>query len=141
MKKEIVKANQELASEKLIGLWRFTQNNSGGIFHVDENVTICVYVEAESPEQASSYAQSRAGIYFNGCDAGRDCSCCGDRWSDYHGSEPYFANIEELEKHYNEPSYYEPSKTRFDESGNWVEDGEPVIIVYLRNGDKIIYRK
>ena len=23
------------------------------------------------------------GVYFDGCDIGLDCSCCGDRWSDY----------------------------------------------------------
>jgi hypothetical protein len=36
-------------------------------------------IEAESAEHADEKA-AEIGIYFNGCDDGRDCPCCGDRW-------------------------------------------------------------
>lgn len=55
----------------------FRQNNSGGEF---KPPAIYVYVEAESEEDANRTAQDY--IYFNGCEYGRDCSCCGDRWSE-----------------------------------------------------------
>lgn len=55
----------------------FNQNNSGGRFI---GPALVVYIEAESEESANDIAQEH-DIYFNGCEYGRDCSCCGDRWS------------------------------------------------------------
>lgn len=57
----------------------YRQNNSGGSFVVDDNVTVNVYIQANSMDEANNIAES-IGIYFNGCEMGRDCSCCGDRW-------------------------------------------------------------
>lgn len=57
----------------------FDQNNSGGSFVVDENVAHNVIIEANSAAHANELAL-KIGIYFNGCDDGTDCSCCGDRW-------------------------------------------------------------
>jgi hypothetical protein len=61
--------------------YHFSQNNSGGSFDYDERdgITHHVVIEADSPEEANRKAES-IGIYFYGCDDGRDCSCCGDRW-------------------------------------------------------------
>lgn len=57
-------------------MWfEFSQNNSGGNFNGPETV----YVEATSADHANDIAESH-GIYFDGCDSGLDCSCCGDRW-------------------------------------------------------------
>jgi hypothetical protein len=66
----------------------FTQNNSGGFFDEDEEKGIGHYVivEANSAEEANTRAES-IGIYFNGCDDGLDCDCCGDRWSPTWSSE------------------------------------------------------
>jgi len=61
--------------------YTYNQNNSGGFFHVDESVGQYVIIEADSSDQANDLAKSKAGIYFEGCDDGTDCSCCGDRWS------------------------------------------------------------
>lgn len=36
-------------------------------------------VEAMNADQTNGIAEG-IGIYFNGCDDGRDCDCCGDRW-------------------------------------------------------------
>lgn len=61
----------------------FVQNNSGGSFHIDAESGIGVNVafEANSEEEAIERAQNV--IYFDGVNKGRDCPCCGDRWSEY----------------------------------------------------------
>lgn len=63
--------------------WTFDQNNSGGSFHYDAKAGIGSAVAIEAIDAAHALARAEAiGIYFNGCDDGRDCECCGDRWSD-----------------------------------------------------------
>lgn len=59
----------------------FKQNNSGGSFDHDADAGIgyAVIVEADDAQDASRRAKA-IGLYFNGCDDGRDCQCCGDRW-------------------------------------------------------------
>ena len=61
----------------------FKQNNSGGSFDHDpeSGIGYAIYVEADDAEHAN-YRAKRIGLYFNGCASGRDCSCCGDRWSE-----------------------------------------------------------
>jgi hypothetical protein len=60
--------------------YSFGQNNSGGSFQSDKNgLTHWVIIEADCADEANSKAED-LGIYFNGCDNDRDCSCCGDRW-------------------------------------------------------------
>lgn len=56
--------------------YTYTQNNSGGSFI---SPAIHVIIEAENSSEADSIAQYN-GIYFNGCESGSDCPCCGDRW-------------------------------------------------------------
>lgn len=56
--------------------YTYSQNNSGGNF---EGVNYIV-IEAASASEANAIAESRTPIYFDGCDSGIDCSCCGDRW-------------------------------------------------------------
>lgn len=60
--------------------YTFNQNNSGGSFHVDGNVCHYVIIEATSSQDANDRAE-RIGIYFDGVSRGRDCPCCGSRWS------------------------------------------------------------
>jgi hypothetical protein len=62
--------------------YEFDQNNSGGRFDVDDERGIgpSVWIEAVDVAQASSRAED-IGIYFEGVREGRDCECCGDRWS------------------------------------------------------------
>jgi hypothetical protein len=61
--------------------YEFNQNNSGGGFESDfkRGISNLVIIEADSPEEANDKAQ-RIGLYFDGCDSGTDCDCCGDRW-------------------------------------------------------------
>ena len=62
--------------------YTFNQNNSGGEYHGVKNIII----EADSAEQANNLSFQH-GIYFDGCDRGIDCSCCGDRWSPVRESD------------------------------------------------------
>ena len=105
--------------------YHFDQNNSGGVFIFNNEVSTHVIIEAHSALEANSIAEEH-GIYFNGCDDGIDCDCCGDRWSRAHGEgtiEPliYGQPIEEALK----------SKPRI----KWNKKGETEIIVYYLNGD------
>ena len=61
--------------------YTFRQNNSGGKFEVNDSVKHYVIIEADSAEEANDIASKNTDIYFNGCDNGIDCPCCGDRWS------------------------------------------------------------
>lgn len=59
--------------------YEFTQNNSGGSFHVNDDLTVRVMIEADTAEEANSKAED-LGMYWDGCEKGHDCKCCGDRW-------------------------------------------------------------
>jgi hypothetical protein len=63
--------------------FEFSQNNSGGGWQVDHEAGIAekVFVQASSVSEANEKAKD-IGIYFDGLDTGRDCSCCGSRWSE-----------------------------------------------------------
>jgi hypothetical protein len=63
--------------------FHYSQNNSGGSFDIDpaRGIGPHVWVEAPSIAAANAIAQSK-GVYFNGCETGQDCPCCGDRWSE-----------------------------------------------------------
>ena len=58
-------------------MWR--QNNTGGSFITDGDLSRFVVIEAESYEKAEEKALN-LGVYYNGVDSERDCECCGDRW-------------------------------------------------------------
>lgn len=66
--------------------WTFSQINSGGSFDYQPNdgITHYVIIEATSAIHAMQRAMD-IGLYFNGCESGMDCSCCGDRWSEPYG--------------------------------------------------------
>jgi hypothetical protein len=95
--------------------YKFKQNNSGGGFDVNDKVSIAVWIEADSKEEACAKAEE-IGIYFDGVEKGEDCSCCGDRWS-----EPW----EESE---------EPTTSNYDSF--WVQKGTPHTYIYYKNGKK-----
>jgi hypothetical protein len=59
--------------------YEISQNNSGGSFIVDDKLCHRLFIEAESSDEASSIAED-LGCYWDGCDTGYDCPCCGDRW-------------------------------------------------------------
>lgn len=59
--------------------YEYDQNNSGGGFDVNDNVTYHVIIEADSADEANRKAEE-IGIYFDD-DYDIDCECCGTRWS------------------------------------------------------------
>jgi nitrogen regulatory protein PII-like uncharacterized protein len=59
--------------------YQFNQNNSGGRFDVDNKVCHRLFIQADNVDEAIEIAES-LGVYFDGCETGMDCECCGDRW-------------------------------------------------------------
>ena len=55
--------------------WRFHQNNSGGFWDVDANVSHDVFIQDVSEEAAVA----RLEVII--ADASFSCPCCGERWS------------------------------------------------------------
>jgi len=55
------------------------QNNSGGSFTVNDKLCHRLFIEAADSREANRIARD-LGCYWNGCDEGMDCECCGDRW-------------------------------------------------------------
>ena len=77
--------------------FEFSQNNSGGSFDVDDKLCHRLIIQAETEEQAVTKAEEM-GVYFDGCQNGIDCNCCGDRW--YSPSE---VQIDKMAKVYKKP--------------------------------------
>lgn len=108
----------------------FSQNNSGGSFHEDSSVGLGPYVIVEAQDEHHANLRAEGiGIYFNGCDSGQDCSCCGDRWSSTYGKgdevpSVYGTPVEDMEKGWYRDSVYvhylngEMKKIDFKEKSN-----------------------
>ncbi|PNX49189.1 MAG: hypothetical protein BV459_00520 [Thermoplasmata archaeon M11B2D] len=62
------------------GFYEFSQNNSGGVFIVDDVLCHRMFIEATDKHDANRIAE-RLGVYFDGRGSHHDCPCCGDRWS------------------------------------------------------------
>lgn len=77
MSNALVKVNTAVARN--VRWFEFRQNNSGGSFDYTDDVGRSVFIQARSSAEANEIAENK-GVYFNGCDAGWDCECCGDRW-------------------------------------------------------------
>lgn len=67
--------------KEIIGtkFYEFNQNNSGGSFVTNENLCHRIIIQADNQQEAIRKAEE-FGCYWNGCDDGIDCPCCGDRW-------------------------------------------------------------
>jgi hypothetical protein len=116
----------ELAIVKPLRFFTYDQNNSGGSFRVDEYVAHTVIIEAVDAEAADSKARD-IGIYFNGCDKGYDCECCGDRWYPAYGEGDESPNI-----YGEDPEVY---------GEKFAKTGEPYCHVYYADGIVKTYRK
>ena len=58
-----------------MSFYTFSQNNCGVLIGPEY-----IIIEADSSDDANEIAEEH-GIYFNGCQTGDDCGCCGDRWA------------------------------------------------------------
>ena len=105
--------------------YRYDQNNSGGGFTVDEDVTYNVIIEADSADEADRKAED-IGIYFDD-DFEYDCECCGTRWSYAWGEGD------------ETPMIYGTPVEEYEEM--WVKDGEPWAHVYYKDGTKRSYTR
>jgi len=59
--------------------FEFNQNNSGGSFTTNDKLCHRLFIEAGDADEANIIAEN-LGCYWDGCESGNDCSCCGDRW-------------------------------------------------------------
>jgi len=104
--------------------YEYDQNNSGGGFIVNDDVTYNVFIEADSREEADRRAEE-IGIYFDD-NFDVDCECCGTRWSyAYSGEET--------------PMIYGKPVEEYDEI--WANDGEAYAYVYYKDGTKRSYTR
>ena len=104
-----------------MAFYEFSQNNSGGSFDHDRDAGIGyrVWIEANNADQANDLAEG-IGLYFDGCDTGMDCDCCGDRWYRQYG-----------EAGTDEPTVY----------GGPVVDGKVSAPCYFNGRDVLVIRK
>lgn len=103
--------------------YEYDQNNSGGSFIVNDDVTYNVIIEADSAKEANAKAEE-VGLYFNGiADDGPDCPCCGDRWS-----RAWSDDGEET------PMIYDTPVEEYSEY--WATGSEPWAHVYYKDGTK-----
>ena len=111
-----------------MNIFRFTQNNTGGVFDFTDKLTHWVYIEADSPQEANS-ALKNLGGYFDGVSSDRDCSCCGDRWYsvDDHNKDEYPDKIQ-LESE---------TQALVDTYGHWAPKGQAEAYIYYKDGNKV----
>lgn len=110
--------------------FHFSQNNSGGSFSFveSEGITHHVVIEAKDAEDANITAIMK-GLYFDGCDNGTDCSCCGDRWSrvGQWGEEPG----DEVPSVYGEPLGSKKPDGKFPSlDRGWMKPGRETAVHY-----------
>lgn len=97
----------------------FSQNNSGGSFvFKKEGITHYVVIEAVDANHAASRAEE-IGLYFNGCDSGQDCECCGDRWY-----RPYRDDGDK------KPMIYGKAASEYKDV-NWMGENPEIVVHYL----------
>ena len=111
----------------------YNQNNSGGGFDSDDSVCHYVIIEANNAEQANDKAKS-IGIYFDGCETGMDCPCCGDRWSEAWGD-----GMDEPLIYGKAPDY--KGENEWSRCDHWAQPGEVYCRVYYLDGSKKEYVK
>ncbi|HWL72116.1 MAG TPA: hypothetical protein VNS22_27555 [Geminicoccus sp.] len=109
--------------------YSFNQNGSGGVF---KGPALTVLIEATSREQANALAQMH-NVYFDGCDKGLDCSCCGDRWGPTWDEDGY-PSAEEARQHtYRLTGEFSRTYHRWART-----DGVPMLVAYGLDGKEAL---
>ena len=107
--------------------YNYRQNNSGGSFELNDDVSYNVIIEANSGAEADERAEE-IGMYFDGCDKEMDCPCCGDRWYSAQGEEGDATPL----------LFGKPAEEHEEQ---WAKPGEGYCHVYYLNGEKKTYCK
>ena len=105
--------------------YTYIQNNSGGSFKITKKIKHYVIIEADSAKEADEKAKS-IGLYFDGVKNGRDCPCCGDRWS---RADEHDCGIEGTK----EPEIWGQGSLKYLKEKEWSLWKEEAI-VYYKNG-------
>lgn len=100
----------------------YHQNNSGGNFNISPESAHYVFIEAHNVDESNKLAVENTEIYFDGCDEGIDCSCCGDRWG--RACDKYDAS--------DIPNIYGKSLVEYRGTHN-----KETAIVFFLNGDRL----
>lgn len=69
----------------------YNQNNPGG--HVIRTDQIGDVVVVKCPYDRADL--EKIGIYFDGASKGKDCECCGDRWSRYYRKAETLSDVKD----------------------------------------------
>ena len=120
-----------------MSFYTFSQNNSGGNFIIDDDVAEYVIIEADNGDEALNIAEN-VGLYFNGVLEGKDCPCCGDRWSTCYskydepmiwGNKDLIAELKDTWSYKSDIIYYKNDKKTIlsNNGGNIIETH------YIRN--------
>lgn len=104
--------------------YNFCQNNSGGYYIGSYSV----WIETFNHNAANALAQEFCGVYFDGVEKGKDCACCGDRWSRIYDEDEYV-------------SAEQPSNTIPDYVIPRYKDDEIIMIRLQADGTKIDFYK
>ena len=120
------------AVTKTYSWFKYDQNNSGGHFRVNDDVSIFVLIQAASFDEANAKAEE-VGIYFDGCATNRDCDCCGDRWYESRSPMDGFKTSNwrngTTTDHDNVRDYAQAVA----DDDTWAK-GQPAVIVYFADG-------
>jgi len=100
-------------------MWfRFQQNNSGGWFQIDENMTVLVFIEADNVDRAWDSLEN-LGADFSYCE------CCGERWY-----KPYSDDSLDLGEVLKDLIYWQNTSKQWAEPKNWA-------ILHFKDGRKL----
>jgi hypothetical protein len=111
--------------------FEFTQNNSGGSFDCDEYVAHRVLIEAENADEAILKGES-LGMYWDGCESGMDCDCCGDRWY-----KPWGRGEKEFPYKYSPNNTFQTPEDYMQYMADIYGWTKPDGYIYYKNGNKV----
>jgi len=118
--------------------YEFRQNNSGGRYDINEDVSVRVLIQAATPAEANARAE-QVGIYFDGCHSNLDCDCCGDRWDKAWDALEDFTVYSWMgigrPDTVTYDSVFDYAQAVADEG--WGDNKKPEVIVYFADGAKI----
>lgn len=126
---------------KTYGWYEFRQNNSGGSFHTNDDVSVEVLIQAASSGEADIKAEE-IGIYFDGVEEGRDCDCCGNRWHSAGNALSQFTTYNWRNRSKTDYGNVRAYAQAVADVDDWAAAGEPTVIVYFADGTvERFYRK